>query len=259
MKRLSARAILPLLALMALTTVLSGCRSTQREDPILRLSSAEALEMGKELLEEGRFNQARRYLSHAFEVEPFSATGREALLLVADSLYLQGGVQNLVQAEAKYRDFLNRFPTSDRAPYAQFQIANTLAKRVERPDRDQTATRQALRAYDELARLYPGSEHVAEAEERRQELLALLGEHEFLVGHFYIRYGLPSAAVQRFQYLLENYPSYPEMDKVYFHMAQAKRRLDEKEEAKKWFERLREEFPESPLVASIPSLNAGAR
>jgi outer membrane protein assembly factor BamD len=241
------------LAFFVLIAVLPGCRSAGREDPILRLSAAEALEMGKELMEERKFHQARRYLSHAFEVEPNSVSGREALLLVADSLYLQGGGHNLIQAEAKYRDFLNRFPTSDRASYVQFQIANTLAKRVERPDRDQSATRQAVRAYDELLRVYPGSEHVSEAEERRGELLELLAEHEFLVGRFYYRYGLPSAAVGRYEYLLENYPSYTEMDKVYFQLGLAKSKLGEKEEAQQWFDRLREEFPESPLVSSIPT------
>lgn len=245
-------------AMMSLTILLPGCRSAGREDPILRLSAAEALETGKGLMEDGKYSQARRYLSHAFEVEPNSVSGREALLLVADSLFLQGGGQNLIQAEAKYRDFLNRFPTSDRAPYVQFQIANTLAKRVERPDRDQNATRQAVRAYEELLRVYPGSEHAAEGEERRQELLGLLAEHEFLVGRFYIRFGLPSAAVGRFEHLLENYPGYPEMDKVYFHLGMAKSKLGEQEEAIQWFDRLREEFPESPLVSSIPSLNAGA-
>ena len=104
-------------------------------------------------------------------MEPNSAVGRESLLLAADTYYLQGGTTNYVQAEAKYRDFLNRFPTSDQAAYVQFQIANSLAKRMEKPDRDQNVTRKSMEAYQELIRLYPTSEYAAQAQEQMKQQL----------------------------------------------------------------------------------------
>ena len=124
---------LAVLAVLALGSAAGGCRSGGGDDPVLRLSSAEALEQGKELMAQEKYSKARRYLSQAFEVEPNSRSGREGLLLLADSYYLAGGEVNWIQAEAKYRDFLNRFPTSDQAAYAQYQIANSLAERVEKP------------------------------------------------------------------------------------------------------------------------------
>ena len=69
----------------------------------------ESLDAGRKLFDAGKFTQARPYFQHAFEVEPNSAVGRESLLLVADSAFQEGGRTELVQAEAKYRDFLNRF------------------------------------------------------------------------------------------------------------------------------------------------------
>ena len=90
----------------------------------------------------------------------------------------RGGNTNFVQAEAKYRDFLNRFPTSEQAAYVQFQIANSLAKRMEKPDRDQTTTRKALEAYEDLVRLYPTSEYATQAQEKREVVRANLAEHE---------------------------------------------------------------------------------
>src|SRR6185295_6685971 len=148
-----------LLAGVATTACRSGRGRAERQDPLLQLSAAESLAEGQRLMGVEKYSQARKYLTHAFEVEPNSTSGREALLLVADSLYKQGGTQNLVQAEAKYRDFLNRFPTSERAPYVQLQIGNALAARVERPDRDQSVTRQAVAAFEDLLRLYPTSEY----------------------------------------------------------------------------------------------------
>jgi outer membrane protein assembly factor BamD (BamD/ComL family) len=94
--------------------LVAGCGGV-KEDPILQLSAEEALEIGKELMEKKKYSQAREYLSHTFEVAPNSAAGREALLLVADAYYLDGGSENFIRAEAKYRDFLNRFPVQEDA------------------------------------------------------------------------------------------------------------------------------------------------
>ena len=240
--------------LLAGVTV-TGCKSgrAQREDPLLQLSATESLAEGQRLMGIEKYAQARKYLTHAFEVEPNSTSGREALLLVADSLYKQGGTQNLVQAEAKYRDFLNRFPTSDRAAYVQLQIGNSLAARVERPDRDQSVTRQAVAAFEDLLRLYPTSEYAAEAKQRLADVRVKLGEHEFQVARFYYRYGIPVATANRLNYLLAAYPEFAEKDKVYYYLGLALKRMGKPEEAAQWFEKLRQEFPQSGYTHDIPS------
>jgi len=262
--RPSARRHLPvlLLAAAALVPLAAGCKGGLAQDPILRLSAAEALTQGKELMAAEKYARARRYLSHAFEVEPNSLSGREALLLLADSYYLDGGAVNFVQAEAKYRDFLNRFPTSEQAAYAQFQVANSLAGRMEKPDRDQSATENALAAYQELIRLYPTTEYVAQARSRIGEVRERLAEHEFVIGAFYYRRGIQSAAIDRFETLLETYPEYGERDKVLYHLGRAYQKSRQPGDAGKaddLFERLRREHPESPWLDEIPrDATAGA-
>ncbi|HVT18898.1 MAG TPA: outer membrane protein assembly factor BamD [Thermoanaerobaculia bacterium] len=238
---------------------LSGCHGGggKPADPVLRLSAEESLVQGKQWLAKEKYSRARPYFSHAFEVEPNSKIGRESLLLAADTYYLEGGSANYVQAEAKYRDYLNRFPTSEQAAYVQFQIANSLSKRMERPDRDQTVTRKALEAFLDLVRLYPASEYAAHAQEQAGAVAAKLAEHEFLIGRFYLRYGVPGAAVQRFEYLLQTYPKYPDKDKVIYNLGIAYAQMRKSDEARKAFERLRTEYPKSPLLREIPEGKAG--
>jgi outer membrane protein assembly factor BamD len=251
------RASLPLTAvLLALALASGACRSTPKEDPILRLSATESLAQGKEMMAKEKYARARPYFTHAFEVEPNSAIGREGLLLAADTFYLEGGTANYVQSEAKYRDYLNRFPTSAQAPYVQFQIANSLAKRMEKPDRDQTVTRKALEAYRELMRIYPTSEYAAQAQEQIALVENNLAEHEFAIGRFYLRYGIGAGAVQRFETLLSDYPQYPERDKVIYNLGLAYELMGKNEDAQKTFERLRTEFPQSPFLAEIPQRRA---
>jgi len=241
-----------LLALLVVGALSLACGSKGREDPILRLSAAESLTEGKRLLAGEKYRQARPYLQHAFEVEPNSATGREALLLVADSLYQEGGDTNLIQAEAKYRDFQNRFPTSDRAAYVQAQIAASLAKRIERPDRDQGTTHKALEAYQDLSRLYPTSPLATDAQSELERVRVNLAEHEYLVGRFYLRFGLPKAAAARFEGLLADYPDYGAQDRVLFDLAAAYRRLKRADDAQATAQRLRKEYPQSTWIKKLP-------
>ena len=82
MRLRSPRHVIAALLLVAGSLALSGCRSSITDDPILRLSSAEALAEGKRLYEEGKFSKARPFLSHAFEVEPAVARAHELRALV---------------------------------------------------------------------------------------------------------------------------------------------------------------------------------
>ena len=239
---------------VATIALLVGCGGL-REDPILQYSSAEALEEGKRLLAESKYRQARPFLSHAFEIEPNSASGREGLLLAADSMFLDGGQENFVKAESRYRDFVNRFPTSEHAAYAQFQIGLSLSRRVAKADRDQSVTVKALEALSDVERFYPGSTYAKQAAEQITQLNGRQAEHDYLVGRFYGRFRVPLASMRRFENILETYPDYEGTDKVLLALCQlhftAKDELN-LAKASTYCRRLKNEFPESPLVRKIP-------
>ncbi len=244
--------------LLSLLTVALACGG-KREDPILRLSATEALEQGKALLDQEKYRQARKYLIHAFEVEPNSVAGREGLLLAADALFLQDRFDSYVEAEGRYRDFLNRFPTSEFADYAQFRMAASLAQRIEKPNRDQETTRKAVSSFETLIRVYPTSEWVDEARVELERVRNNLAEHEFVVGHFYFRrsgqnraVALAQAAVDRFEYLLENYPAYDQKDKILAYLCAAHHRLEQVEKAAEVCARVQREHPDSKHLDRIP-------
>lgn len=226
----------------------------KREDPILRLSADEALQLGKELLAAEKYYKAQRHLEHAFEVEPNSRSGREALLLAADALYLKGGLDNYIKCEAKYRDFLNRFPTSERADYAQFQVGNCLSARIEKPDRDQQVTKQSLDSYQELLRLYPTSPYVEKAEEKIVEVTDRLAMHELVIARFYDRYGRRGgcmASIGRLEHIDEEYPRFSLLDEALFRLWLGYEKCNRMDEATAARRKLVERFPESPYVARL--------
>ncbi len=233
--------------------LLAGCKSGPSKDPLLNLSAGESLVQGKQFMAKKKYSEARKYFTHAFEAEPNSAAGREGLLLAADTLYLDGSSTELIQAEAKYRDFQNRFPTSDRAAYVQFQIAKSLAQRIERPDRDQSVAQKALDAFRDLKRLYPTSEYATQADAEIRAVKQSLAEHEFMVGYFYLRYGLPGASVRRFDNVLHQYPEYEQRDKILYWLGVSYERIRQADKAAETFAKLRADYPKSPFVQKIPA------
>lgn len=233
--------------------LIAGCGGKKglRVDPILQLSTQEALERGKSLMEEGKNNRASRYLSHAFESSPNSREGREALLLAADALYLAGGIDNFVRCEAKYRDFINRFPTSERTDYAQLQVANCLAERMERPDRDQTVAKKALEEYEEMSRLYPTSSYLDEAGERAGNVRNQLAASEYMVGEFYMRYRLCRAAINRLEPIEEEYPTFDRNEDVMVALIRAYTQCRLLEQATDTYQDLVEQYPNSKHAKSL--------
>ena len=81
----------------ALALALSGCASTTPKGPdkvtqeLLSQPKEVLFEKGKTLIEKKRYEQGRKYLSFVFETYPNDPMGREALLMVADSYYKEGG------------------------------------------------------------------------------------------------------------------------------------------------------------------------
>lgn len=230
-----------LAAALLCSLAIVGCGGGIEEDPILRLSSEEAFNIGKELMAAEKYEQAREHFAHAFQTSPNSQIGRDALLLQADAYFLAGGESNLIRAESKYRDFNNRYPTSERAAYVQLQVALSLEQRMRKPDRDQTETRKAIAAYEELLTLYPTSEEAESAEEGIARLRQNLAEHEYVVARYQYRRGLHRAAVNRLEYLSEQFPDYPQKDKALCLMAKAQVKLDQPNEARAAFDALRAE------------------
>src|SRR5688572_11441969 len=178
-------------------------------DPeLLQLSKEQLFQKGEEQFGRRKWQRARTYFSHLYESFPNDPLGRRSLLRIADAYYEQGDPVNLVEAQYKYRDFINRYPTSEQADYAMLRIGMTAFKQMERPDRDQQKTREAVEKLNDMIRTYPNSALRPEAEARRQEALDRLARHEHLVARFYMKRGSWNAAVQRLNYLIDTYPNY---------------------------------------------------
>jgi outer membrane protein assembly factor BamD len=242
------------LILVATLAVLAACNRGPREyrpvvDPeLLRLTKEQIFERAESQFERKKWQRARSYYTHLYETHPNDALGRRSLLRIADTFYEQGDPVNLVEAQYKYRDFINRYPTSEQADYATMRIAMCSYKQMERPDRDQAKTREALEKINDMIRAYPNSPLKGEAETRRQEILDRLARHEHVVAKFYMKRGSWGAASQRLNYLIDAYPNFAGRDAVFYDLGRTLSNLGRNGEARLYFERVITEFPESEFA-----------
>jgi outer membrane protein assembly factor BamD len=215
-------------------------------DPeFVQLSKEQLFDRGEQFFAKKRYPRARTYYSYIYENFPNDPLGRRAHLRVADTYYAQGDPVNLVEAQYKYRDFINRYPGSDRADYAMLQIANVAYKQMEKPDRDQQKTHEAVEKFNDMIAAYPRSALRPEAEKRRQEALDRLARHEHIVARFYMKRGSWLAAERRLNTLVEQYPNFADRDAVFYDLGSSLEHLGRGNEAKLYFERVLAEYPKS--------------
>jgi outer membrane protein assembly factor BamD len=248
---------------VALGLSASGCASKGPKKPdkitqeLLTLPKDELFEKGKALIAKKKWEDGRKYLNHVFETYPNEPIGREALLMVADSYFNQKSSTGYTEARYRYRDYLNRYPGAPRRDYARYQFALCYDKEHEKPDRDQTATREAIDQYRALIREFPDSGYAGAARERVRQLTDLLAEHDFGIGYFYLRKGSTAAALSRFTSLEQRYPEYGAKDKLFYYEGVALDRLGRKDEAQRYFARIVEEFPQSEYAKKARSRTGG--
>src|SRR5581483_2001453 len=149
------------------------------------------------------------------------------------------------EAQYKYRDFINRYPTSDRGDYAMLQIAMVSYKQMEKPDRDQQKTKEALEKFNDMIRAYPKSSLRPEADAKLKDVLDRLAKHDHIIARYYMKRHSFNAALQRLNSIVDQYPNYSGRDAVFFDLGTALSGLGRNAEARLYFERVLAEFPNS--------------
>jgi outer membrane protein assembly factor BamD len=177
-------------------------------------------------IEHGRFEVARITLNTLINTYDQSEFMAKAKLAIADSWYREGGAAGLAQAEAEYKDFILFYPTMEEAAESQQKICMIHYRQMEKSDRD---ANQTLRAEDECRQLivqFPNSKFVPQTQQLLRNIQEALADGEFLVGAFYLKRGDNSAANNRFNNLVNQYPLYSKADEALWDLGQTYERLD---------------------------------
>ena len=212
---------------------------------------------GQDALKRKKWLEAREYFRRLIDTFPRSPYRTEAKLGIGDAYLGEGRADSLVLAVGEFREFLTLAPLSDRADYAQYRLALAQTKQMLAPQRDQTATRDALKELDRFRQSYPNSKYKAEVDKLYRQARDRLSDSELNVGIFHFKNRMYAGALSRFRGLMEADPGYTRRDQLLFYLAETLDRVLVPAEAKALYEQLVKEYPKSKFAKKAQQRLAG--
>ena len=204
---------------------------------------------GLEAAKERKWVDAREYLRNLVDNYPQSTYRPDAKLALGDTYISEDTTESLLLAANEFREFLTFYPTHPRADYAQLQIARSFIEQMLAPERDQSATKDAIKEIEIFLQRFPNSALMGEARQLERQARDRLSEAGYRVGFFYFRLKYYPGAIDRFKEVLSTDPGFTNRDAVYYHLAESLYRTNQKAEALPYYERLLREFEKSEYLA----------
>jgi outer membrane protein assembly factor BamD len=159
-------------------------------------------------IEKTHYEVARLTLNTLINTYDSSEFLAKSKLAIADSWMRQAGPEGLAQAEAEYKDFQLFYPTMPEAPEAQAKICEIHYRQMEKSDRDPNNALRAEQECRDLLTKYPNTKFAPATAQRLREIQEVLAEAEMVAGDFYHHKGAFSAAANRLNGLVGQYPLY---------------------------------------------------
>ncbi|HXC94075.1 MAG TPA: outer membrane protein assembly factor BamD [Edaphobacter sp.] len=169
----------------------------------------------------GHFDVARLDLQTLLNTYPDSQYQMKAKLAIADSWYREGGTAALTQAEQEYKDFITFFPNAPEAAEAQMRVGDIYFRQMDKPDRDYSKVTHAEEEYRLMLQQFPESTLVPQAKQRLREVQEVMATRESEIAAFYGTRSNWSAAIARYQTVVDTYPQYSRMDEVLIGLGDA--------------------------------------
>ena len=252
------------ITVLVLAIAVAGCaQKTTNLPPGTADADKFLFDRGTEAAKERKWIDAREYFRNLVDNYPQSPYRPDAKLALGDTYINEDTTESLLLGANEFREFLTFYPTHPRADYAQLQLARSFTEQMLAPERDQTATRDAIREIEIFLQRFPNSKLAPEARKLEREARDRLSEASYRVGFFYYRLKYYPGAIDRFREVLKTDPGYTNRDALYYHLAESLYRSNppQKAEALPYYERLVKEFEKSEFLEEaqqrIAELKAG--
>lgn len=246
--RLGAR-----IAVLVLAATIAGCAAKTTTLPPGTADADKFLfDRGSEAAKEKKWIVAREYYRNLVDNYPQSPFRPDAKLALGDTYIGDHSTESLLLAANEFREFLTFYPTHPRADYAQLELARSFTEQMLAPERDQTATRDAIKEIEIFLQRFPNSKLMPEARKMERQAKDRLSEANYRVGFFYYRIQWWTGAIDRLKDVLLADPEFSNRDAVYYYLAESLYRssAEKKAEALPYYERLIKEFEKSEYLAA---------
>jgi outer membrane protein assembly factor BamD len=224
-------------------------------------------ETGEEYLKKSQFIKARLAFQTLISTYPDSDMSADAYFAWGDSFYNEGGTENLLQAEDRYKDFIIFFPTHPKAADAQMKIISINMRQMHEPDRDQQYTVKAAQAIQKFLNTFPDSDYGPIVQQYEKEVNEHLAQSDYGVANFYFEKGNYLGAQSRYKEIVERYGTFSRFDETLYRLAKISEIANNKDEATDYLTKIAQGYPFSrhyeeakselqKLGKPVPEINA---
>jgi len=204
----TARVLYVTLAACTASVLVSGCQSDPDIDITKLTAETDPPEVlynqGLANLSAGKATEAGRKFEAIDKQHPFSEYARKALVMNAFVTYRQGQYAEAITAAQRY---LNLYPQSEDAAYAQYIIGLAYSRQIPGVTQDQRTALKTIEAMQAVVDNYPDSEYVEDAQAKMRFARDQLSGKEMQVGRYYLERKEYLAALTRFRTVVETYPN----------------------------------------------------
>lgn len=220
-----------LIIIVSATLLLTGC-SSRSDDQVERANVDVMYETAQSYLRGGRYADAMQLLREIDSRYPFGPYSQQVQL---DLIYAAYKANDQDRALTTIDRFLQLNPNHADNDYVRFMrgLVHLQAERaiiqdlvgVDRSDRNPVYAREALDDFAEVLERHPNSNYAADARARMIGIKSRLASYELAVAEYYLRREAYVAAANRGKYILESFPTVPELERALEIMAESYREL----------------------------------
>lgn len=205
-------------------------------------SAEEAYLDGYRLFQKTDYEAAAKTFDIVEQNFPFSEWADKAQIMMAYSQYKQNEYS---EALLTLDRFIQLHPGNKNTPYALYLKGLCYFEQMADTTREQEMTSQAEQTFQELVARYPSSIYYNDAKAKLVMIQNHLAGKEMEVGRYYQKREDFTAAMNRFQAVLINYPDSNQIQEAYYRLVACYQALGMTKQAKEVTQKMIEKFESS--------------
>jgi outer membrane protein assembly factor BamD len=202
-------------------------------------------------LQSGKVREASKKFEAVDRQHPYSEYARKSLIMNAFAQYRQTNYEEAITASQRY---VQLYPSTDDAAYAQYIIGLSYFRQIREVTQDQGDARRTIAAMEELVARWPQSEYAEDARVKMRFARDQLAGKEMQVGRYYLERREYIAAVKRFRAVVETYGNTRHVEEALARLVEANMSLGLASEAQAAAAVLGHNYPESQWYKDSYSL-----
>lgn len=219
-------------------TGLSPDMATAAEGEAVAKLYNEALES----LKKNNYKTAAKEFGEVERQYPYSSYATKAILMQA---YVNYKAKKYDDAIVAANRFITLHPGHKDAAYAHYLVALSDFERINDTKRDQTSTRKALEALEEIERRFPDTPYAEDASQKVLVARDHLAGKEMQIGRYYYKQGSYLAGINRFKRVVTEYQNTSQTPEALYRLSEGYMALGVVSEAQTAAAVLGHNFPNS--------------